>query len=182
MRLHGIFKQSQTRKEALGLSRLGADFTACWEPECEQKRYDKTTLKEGSPPGPLQGRGTFSHKSPPGPLCRTGDRAPPGARCEVLPFQGDRHLQTHTVSSAPPVSRTCTCDAGAQLTFKSIRDEFNGEQDGSATGNGLGIQVDLRGRGEKRRGRRGSRQGGRGVKGRGERGGGAREDEGYRRA
>lgn len=33
---------------------------------------------------------------------------------------------------------------GAQLTFKSVRDEFNRERDGSAAGNGLGIQTDLR--------------------------------------
>lgn len=48
-------------------------------------------------------------------------------------------------------------DVGAQLTLKSIWDEFNREHDGSATGYGLWIQIDLRDR--VKRGRRGHRQG-----------------------
>lgn len=55
---------------------------------------------------------------------------------------------------------TCIDDVGAQLTFKSVRDEFNRERDGSAAGNGLGIQTDLRSAvKKKRRGRRQSRHG-----------------------
>lgn len=98
--LYSIVKQSQTRKEPLWrqqtaeltLRPAGSPYGA----ERGQKRYDKITFN-GSPSGNvLQRPGTFSQKSPLGLLCRTGDRVPPEARCEVLPLEADRHLQTHT--------------------------------------------------------------------------------------
>lgn len=65
---------------------------------------------------------------------------------------------------------------GAQLTFKSVRDEFNREHDGSATGNRLGIQIDLRGRVKKKKREERVQTWGRRMKGRGDRGGGVREE------
>lgn len=38
----------------------------------------------------------------------------------------------------------CIYDADTQLTFRSVRDEFNREREGSTMGYGLWIQIDLR--------------------------------------
>lgn len=39
---------------------------------------------------------------------------------------------------------TCIYDVGTQLTFRSVRDEFNREREGSSIDYGLWIQMDLR--------------------------------------